>query len=301
MNYIGDVIRIESYDGLTLEFPDPTIRLLSYEGLGAPPIQFITRRGYKMNGQVLIDTLLNSRSLDIQFWHSPACDRQDYWDVRAELHNIFRPNRGGPLTLTLFEPGGNQRAIQAWVDPGFSFPMDDNNWSVNETLSLTAFDPIWYDPDATSTDYDMTGQVNTDLVFPITFPIIFGTSGLIFSTGSITYPGTWKTYPVFTLTGPYTSATISNLQTNAVLTMVVPISAGETRIIDLTPGSQRIEDANGVSRFNELGEDSNLVELNIRPDPEVAGGIQTIRVIMLNGTMGQSGAHIQYFNRYYAI
>lgn len=300
--YLGDVIKIESFDGLELEFPDPEIRLISYGGFGAPPTQFITRRGYKMNGQVFIDSLLNERRIEVDFWHSPACNRQDYWNTRATLHNILRPNRGGMLTLTLYQPGGNQRAIKVFADPGFEFPPErDNNWSIREQLSFVALDPIWFDPDTTSTDYAMTGQVNTDLVFPITFPIQFGTSGLIFSTGSITYPGTWKTYPTFTITGPYTSVSIINMQTNAVLTMVVPINAGETRIIDLTPGSQRVEDINGVSRFNELGEDSNLIDLNIRPDPEVAGGIQTIRVIMLNGTMGQSSARISYFNRYFAI
>lgn len=302
MNYLGDIIRIETTDGLQLEFPDPEMRLISYGQFGAPPTSWITSQGYKQIGATEIDYSISPRSIEVEFWHAPACNRQAYWDTRLSLHEIFQPNRGGPMTITLIQPGGQQRALIVRADPGFVFPPEpDNNWSIREVIDMIAFDPIWFDPDTTSTDYVMTGLTNTDLVFSITFPIVFGTSGLIFSTGLITYPGTWRTYPIFTLTGPYTSATITNVTTGAVLSMVVAIGEGDTRIIDLTPGAQRIVDGNGVSRYNELGANSNLIDLNIRPEPEVPGGIQTIQVVMLGGVMGQSSASIAYYNRYFAI
>lgn len=300
--YIGDVHELTTFDGKLLTFPYPEIKLIAYGNYGAPPTTYTTRRGYKQHGATEIDFLVDPRQIELHFWHAPACNRQAYWDTRLALHEILRPNRGGAMTLTLTQPGGEKRALIIRADSGFVFPPDDNNnWSIDETINCIAFDPIWFDPDQTNTDYALTQQVDTDLVFPITFPIVFGTSGVVFTTGSVTYPGTWPTYPVFTLTGPYNSVYMTNLQTGVVLTMVVAIVNGDTRIIDLKPGSQQILDEDGNSRFDELGPGSNLIDFAIQPDPIVAGGVQEIQVVMAGGIVGQSTARISYFNRYFAI
>lgn len=300
--YLGDIHKLTTADGQELFFPRNDLRLKSYGDYGAPPIEFITRRGYKQHGSTEIDYLLGERQVEVEIWQAPACNRQAYWDMRLALHEILRPNRGGQLTLTLIMPNGEQRALRVRADSGLQFPPEDNNnWSIEERINFRAFDPIWFDPDLTDTDYAMSEEIGTDLVFPITFPIVFGTSGLVFSTGTIDYQGTWRTYPIFTLTGPYTSVTIMNMATGVLLTMVVPILSTDTRIIDLTPGSQSIVDANGVSRYNELGIQSNLIDFSIRPDPEVADGEQEIQVVMLGATLGQSSARITYYDRYFAI
>lgn len=297
-----EVHKLTTFDGEELFFQQPDFKLIAYGGYGAPPTNYSTRRGYKQHGVTEVDYLLDPRQIELTFWHSPACDRQAYWDTRFALHEIFRPNRGGELMVTFIMPNGDQRALMVRADPGLEFPAEeDNHWAINEQVNFTAFDPIWFDPDTTNTDILLTESINTDLVFPFTFPFTFGTSGLIFSSGVITYPGTWRTYPTITLTGPYTSARITNLDTGAVITMVVPTSAGDTRILDLTPGNQSIVDSNGVSRYNELGTDSNLIAFNIRPDPEVTDGQQTIQVIMQGGSSGQSTARLTYYNRYFAL
>lgn len=302
MKYIGDTHKLTTFDGQELIFPFPEIKLLAYGNYGAPPTQFITRRGYKQHGSTEVDFLLDSRSIDLTLWHSPACNRQQYWDTRLALHEILRPNRGGPMTLTLIQPNGEQRALIVRADPGLTFPPDtDNNWGIDDTIGMIAFDPVWFDPDTTDTSYDMQDATNTDLVFPITFPIVFGLSGVIFTTGVISYPGTWETYPIFTLTGPYLSVTIENLTTGIVISLVVAITEDDTRIIDLTPGAQRVVDGNGQTRYNELGTDSNLIDFSIQPAPLVPNGQQTIRVTMFGGSITLSSAHISYYNRYFAI
>lgn len=298
---LGDLIHIETADGNELFFGDPDFRLLTYGGLGAASTQFITRRGYKQNGSTEIDYLLQPRTITIELWRSPACDRQTYWDNRKALHDFLRPNRNGPLTFTLRTPNGDLRSIIVRADPGLTFPgsNNNNNWNLQEQMDFIAFNPLFFN--ASQSAIALSSTVQTQLVFPITFPISFGTSDMFLTTGAITYLGTWKSYPIITLTGPYTRAVITNVQGGVALFMSVAIAVGEQRIIDLTPGAQSITDANGVNKFSDLGAGSNLIDFALLPDPEVAGGIQTITIQLVGAANGVSSASLNYYERYFAL
>lgn len=298
---LGDVIRLETFDGLQIVFNDGVLSLLDYGQFGAPPTDFITKRGYKQHGVTEVDYLLNARDIPMEIAQASACDRQTYWDNRAALLNFMRPNRNGPMTLTVRTPNGDERSIIVRANPGFTFPpvqQTNNNFGIRESIELLAFNPVWFDDAAT--DLVMSAATQVQLVFPITFPISFGTSDEQFTTGTIIYVGTWVEYPIITLTGPYNSATITNQATGVSIFMSVPIILGETRIIDLTPGQQSIVDGNGDNKFSDLGPGSNLVNFNLRPDPEVADGLQEITVTMPGGT-SDSGASLSYRNRYIGI
>lgn len=298
---LGDLIHIATADGNELFFGDTEFRLLTYGNFGAADTQFITRRGYKQNGSTEIDYLLNPRTITVELWRSPACDRQTYWDHRKELHDFLRPNRNGPITFTLRTPNGDLRSIIVRADPGLTFPAqgNNNNWNIQEQMDFICFDPLFFNAAQSTISLSSTTQVQ--LVFPITFPISFGTSDIFLTTATITYLGTWKSYPIITLTGPYTRAVITNVQTGIVLFMSVAIAAGEQRIIDLTPGSQSITDANGVNKFSDLGAGSDLIDFAIFPDPEVAGGIQSITIQLVFGVAGVSGASLSYYERFFGL
>lgn len=297
----GDLIKIETFDGLYFYSPDETIQFLTYGDWGAAPTQYQTRRGYKQDGSTEVDFQLEPRTISLQLHRNPACSRQDYWNNRLALHEFLRPNRNGPITFTLRQPDGALRSLIVRADPGLEFPplpVDENNWDIREQIDFIAFDPIWFDPGAVI--YANAASADTQLVFPITFPIIFGLSGTFFTTGSFTYAGTWKSYPTMTLTGPYTRAVITNVTTGISIVLSVAILAGEQRIITLTPGNQSIVDAFGVNKFSDLSPGSNLIDFNIRPDPEVAGGIQEIQAGFVDGTSG-SAFTLEFDNRYFAI
>lgn len=300
MDYKGDLHKIRTYDGNELVFPDENNRLLTYIGYGAPPIQYITQRGYKQHGETKIDYVLDPRTVSIELWKNPACDRATYWLNRAALHDILRPNRGGSLELTLITPDGNQRAILLDPTPGalFDTPQtDDNNWEINESLDFIAFDPIWYNADQTVTA--VAQDTTQNLVFPITFPIVFGPGGATYSL-SIVYAGTWQSYPILTINGPYTSVVIENQTTGAEIELIVPIGATESRTIDLTPGALSVYDHDGNDAFDELGANSNLVDFVIQPDPIAPGGVNDIQAQITGATAG-SGFTVQYRERYFAL
>jgi hypothetical protein len=299
-NQYGDVLSITTYDGNTLYLIDTDVKFIAYGALGAPPTNYITRRGYRQNGSTEIDFLLQPRTITAELWHSPACDRQTFWDNRHALHEFLRPNRNGPLTFTLRTPNGDLRSIVVRADPGLVFPpVEQNNWNLRESLDFIAFSPTFFDAVQTVTALSSTTQ--QQLIFPITFPITFGTSDVFLTTGNITYPGTWKTYPTITLTGPYTRAQIQNVTLGINIMLSVAIAAGESRIIDLTPGSQSIVDGSGNNKFSDLGAGSDLVDFAIYPDPEVAGGVQVITVQLVDGVGGISTATLSYFSRYFAL
>lgn len=297
----GDVLQITTHDGNTLVLINDDVRLLAYGNLGASPTQFITRRGYKQNSVTEIDYLLQPRTISVELWHSPACDRQTYWDTRQALHNFLRPNRGGALTFTLRTPNGDVRSIIVRADPGLVFPAqsNNNNWNVQEPLDFVANDPTFFD--ATQTVTALASTTQTQLIFPITFPITFGTTDVFLTTGNFTYVGTWKSYPTITITGPYTRANIQHVTLGINIALSVAIGAGESRIIDLTPGAQSITDASGNNKFSDLGAGSDLVDFALYPDPEVPGGVQEITVQLVNGVGGVSSASIAYYNRYFAL
>lgn len=299
---LGDVIHLTTADGNELFFTDNDFKLLAYGNLGAPPTQFITRRGYKQNGSTEVDFLLEPRSISVEIFRSKACDRQTYWDNRLALHEFLRPNRNGPITFTIRTPNGDLRSIIVRADPGMTFPsveQTNNNWALDQQFDFIAFNPVFFNDSQTVTA--LAASVQTQLIFPITFPISFGTSDLYLTTGNIAYAGTWKSYPIITLTGPYTRAVITNQQTGAVIFMSVAIATGEQRIIDLTPGEQSIVDQNGDNKFSDLGAGSNLIGFALFPDPEVAGGIQEITVQLVDGVNGTSGASLSYYERFFGI
>jgi hypothetical protein len=287
--YFGEVLRFVTYDGLVLTIPSGLeITALSYGGFGAPPTDFMTRRGYKQNGMTELGFQLNQRSIAINIHANPAkCSRVDYWNFRQSLNNYLRPNRGGPIQMELVLTDGSKKALIVRANPGFLFPpanQDDNSWLLNETLEFIAFDPLFFDPDIVSDT--LSAASASGLIFPITFDatnIVFGPSGISFSK-TITYPGTWKTYPTFTISGPYEAVTIENVTTGIKIFFNIPIGFGEQRILDLTPGNQSLTDSNGLNCFGDLGPNSNLVDFCIEPDPIVPGGVQIIQITILNLT-----------------
>lgn len=301
-NAIGELHELETADGKKLVLPGGDVAFLAYGNYGAPPTEFITRRGYKQDGVTEIDYLLNTRNLSVTIWQASACSRQEYWDNRHALHEFLRPNRGGPLKFTLRQPDGSLRSLYVRADPGLILPAPgDNSWLIQEPIEFIAFDPVWFEPDTVVTN--VTSSISEQLVFPITFDnanIIFGESGLLFI-DAVTYTGTWESYPTITITGPYTAVTVRHLERQIVLTLSVAILANETRVLTLTPGSQSLVDGMGNNKFSELGPLSNLVNFSILPEPEVVNGLNTLRVNLTGGVAGQSSVTIAYNRRYFAL
>lgn len=304
-----EVISLETVDGQKLALKGAWLDY-GFAGFGAAPVQWQTQTGYKRNGARVIDYRLTERRLNVIVGEAETNEkRYEYWDARSQLLNILRPNRGdfNELTMTLSRLDADglpvKRSIRCVYTGGAEmedFDEDSNQFRVNLALEFTAFDPLFFDP--VTVDMDLVATIQTDLIFPITFPILFGASGNLFDTGLLNYQGSWRAYPTITITGPYSSAVLTDYGTGATITLGVAIGAGETRIIQLSENSFMITDGNGNNAFDELSAGSNLIDFYIPPTGQVIdGGSQRITVNLIGGSESQSAVNIEYSDTYYGI
>lgn len=278
--------------------------LLNISGLFPIPVTYQTTRGYRQDGITILSSDLSTRNIAFVVKDSAHC-REDYWLTRRyNLLEVLRMNRGGPLMYQKVLPTGARRRIDGWLSSGPTQQNDQGSpdaMTMQAAFSLLCPNPTFYDP--TLNEYTVPVDDDLELVFPITFGgggIVFG-SGATF-VGSITYNGTWKSYPVIKITGPYNFITIKNITANgeAAFTLSVPRGPGEVLFVYLEPGNQHIEDAFG-NLLAEVPSSGNLIDWALLPDPLATDGANMITVS--GGAIDSSSTEviIQYYERFAAL
>lgn len=279
--------------------------LLGGDGYGMPPIKYHTSHGPFQHGETPIDFFLQPRVIQFQF-RAQACTREKYYTLRNSVLDMLRPSR---QNLNTFVPGtlrkvladGRTRDISVFVDSGPTYAWSNENWdewgSIN-TLRFIAFDPTFFDPTSASASFTFTPITN--LVFPITFPIAFGTT-VINNTVSITYTGTWMVYPTIVLVGPLAGITITNETIDEMIRFNYSIPAGRTVTMDLAYGAKTVEDDLGNNLIGSISSDSDLATFHIAPDPEAPGGVNVIRALGAGTLAGATQITLEYYTRYIGI
>lgn len=301
-DFVGELFKLENSRGDVLEF-NQDIYMPVYQGFGTPRIDYVTRKGYQQDGATLIDSSLGERIINIEIFQqstgSGDVARQLWWDLRKQLVAFFRAEVGSPIALTILQPDGTQYSIDVYGDPGpeFGTPQEGNENNIQQSISLKAFNPVWYKTNLVS--LDLVSSEDSQLVFPITFPILFGAGGTFFSTGALNYGGSWKSFPIITIHGPYTSVAARLINKDIQFQLVRQIVQGQGRIINTDPANLSIVDLNGVSRFDELSLPSNLVDFFIPPAPE--GLTEELRITLLGGDIDISTVTVSYRENYLGI
>lgn len=287
-------------DGVKYMLSSPPDRVvLSEEGTGMPPIQYVTQRGPYQNGETLRDMFLQPRIVQLIVRHS-YCDRQKYWDGRAALLDILRPNRAGgnPETGVLRKvlPNGTKRDLCCVIQQGPNFAPRQvgvgggnvwDEWSYTETLRFEAFNPVYFDPTA-----QIVALALADIgTFPMTFPVTF--VGFSLST-VIVYAGTWDEYPTITIDGPLSQVVITNVTTGEHIGINYALPDGRSIIIGLGPGLKTVALDDGTQLIGAVTSDSDLATFHFTP------GNNTITV---TGSDTGTATRIvfSYFNRYIGI
>lgn len=300
-------------DGLTYEFNDSQVRfLMSFSGFGIPPIEYRTQRGPFQDGETLIDFVLRPRV--IQLLHRRGADsRDDYWDIREDLINHIRINRQtvagnreqGVLRKRLST--GQVRDLNVLIESGPTFaPRNLNAWderAFQEVLRFIAWDPTLFDPTGQSLVFTLT--MADHLVFPVT--IIDGAgedmlfrAASVNETNTITYVGTWQTFPTIILTGPMQNPIIENQTTDETIELDYNLSADEIVTIDLAYGSKTVVNDLGTNLIGVVTAASDLATFHLAPDPEAPDGVNTIRV-QFGGASGAANVALQWIVRYIGI
>lgn len=165
-------------------------------------------------------------ALPISFWADDS--RTAYLTRRRTLIRSLNPKRG-PGTLTVTQPDGAARTIAAYYTAGLegdeSLDAAGARWCTT-VLTFGCPSPYWLGPEVT-TEWK-TGTTGT--FFPV-LPLTVGDSNVL---GSVTVDndGDDNAYPVWTVTGPATSVTLTNTTTGDVLLLTRTITGTDTVVID---------------------------------------------------------------------
>jgi hypothetical protein len=307
----ASILEFDQYispDGKVYNFHDGRHKfLLDRSGDGLPPIEYRTKRGPFQHGETLTDYVLRPRV--IQMLHRrQSTGRNALWDARADLLNLIRPNRQLANTLELGQlrkilPSGAIRDLDVLISEGPAFQPRQrtrwDEWAYEEALRFIAWDPTFYDP--TAVEFTFALGALDHLIFPIEFPIRFGSSTLA-EEEDVNYAGTWLSYPQIVVTGPLENLVITNTTTDKRLELTYDIPVGEVVTIETAYGEKSItnDDVPSVNLIGALTDDSDLANFYLAPDPEAPSGVNHF---MIEGA-GASPATVvalSYFTRYIGI
>lgn len=297
-------------DGREYGFHDGALKtLLSTSGWGMPPADIGTTRGPYQHGLTPLYVRLGTRIISIDIYNK-ACDREEYWEKRADLLNELRYNRtnlNAPVagSLKYYRADGIIRQVDVMLrtGPELNPTIQGNPSAFRDTIEFSAYNPILYYPGQESeaiVGFDVEPTVQ--LTFPFTFDsqtITFGLSGSFISVaGQIVYLGTWLEYPTITIQGPATNPSITNITTGQKLELnPYIIAANEIVTFDLTYAHKTVTNNFGDSLLGYMSSDSNLGTFSLESDPSAPGGINSLEIEM-GGSDATSQVTFFYFNRY---
>lgn len=294
--------KITTYDGEEFVINDDVNKLIlspTPADWGMPRIDYNTRRAYMEYGESVVGFNFSSRNLRLEFLEK-LCDRTELFEARKELLNFLHPRRGGDLTYTFIREDQTMRAIKGRATgPGFGASNNDNweEWDIDDPLTIECFNPIWFNPETVTAD--VGDQISDDeLVLEAYFPIMFG-SGTVTYSFTISYAGTWFTFPTIAITGPSLGFVLTHVDLDKTITYRRRIAAGETLTLDLI-NQTLISSADGLDYWGYIASTSDLAGFVIEYDPIVLDGINSFD-FQLDGATAASAVVVTYLERFLGI
>ncbi|MCZ4506930.1 phage tail family protein [Streptomyces sp. ActVer] len=257
------------------------------KGLDMPSYQFTTDESPGIDGYELRDVRAQGKEivLPLAFWMHDS--RAAYLARRRSFIRSLNPKRGvGTLTLT--QPDGAARSIRAYYAGGLegdeSRDAAGERWCIN-AITFGCPSPYWIGAEVSQEWRAAAGGT----FFPI-LPLVVGDSQVL---GEVTVDndGDDVAYPVWTITGPATSVSLTNTITDPLsgdtivkeLVLTHTIVGGDVIVID-TRERRQTAVLNGVTNlWPDLSDDSELwpLEAGINHlDLTVAGSTSATSVRM---------------------
>jgi hypothetical protein len=312
------------------EFKEADRFLLSFTGLGMPPIDYIDQQGPDQHGQTLLGYRLQPRIIQLVHRRHASCatGREGYWTARHDILNHLRPNRQNAQSFDLGRlrmrlPGNIIRDIDVLLQQGPAFATRDTDewdeWAFTETLRFIAPDPTFYDPALQETTFTVgsgaTFEIYDDLIFyeagtypdHLIFPFAFA-STLIDGEATLEYSGTsgqnqptWHSYPTIEITGPLLNPIITNETTGETIELDYSVDGGEVVTITLQYGNKTVTNAAGTNLIGTVTPESNLATFHLAVAPEAPLGVNTISVTGSGALDGTTQVKLSWHWRYIGI
>jgi hypothetical protein len=279
--------------------------LLSWEGMGMPPVRYLEERGVFQNGVTVRDYRVDQRTITVQQFERGLC-RDDFYCSVGNLVEAIRPNRdsqrrAGELLVVL--KNGAQRKIKARYYDGIR-----GDWGQSSTLdsdmleSITFYceEPFW---DDVETQIVSAGVVDVGACLAFCLPVCVGTD-VINAEVKLVYTGTWDGDRLTILiTGPANAPTVTNLTTGQQIKLNYNVSLGETILIEIDPQTQRIVSSiNGVLPVGIIESVSDLVSFYLATRGNLtADGTNVMQITASGGVAGETSVEIEYTIRHWSL
>jgi hypothetical protein len=272
---------------------DYTVYLTGTLNWGLAPLHRITQRGPFQDGDSDIDFRLDPRVLSLPIV-VPASNIAEHLDLRERLLQVFKP--GNDIARLRLSWIVKTRSIGVKVVGGLTMDTDGKDFTIRAVVQLRADNPTW-----SGTGYVLdisANQFGTPTPYPKPYPVPYGSLGINKIT-TITYPGSWSTFPTILCAGPATDLTIVD-GLGHIIKFDTAIGVGEIIFINLSYGQKIVYDQNSVNRFAYLSINSDLVNWGLFPDPIVLNGTNTISV-SATGTNSNSAVIMNYSDKYIGV
>ena len=222
----------------------PVFALSGASGFGSPDVEHWWRAPAAIDGSFHQGLRIPSREVTLPLevtGGTPA----DWLATDQELWRGLNPR--GECRLVVTTPEATQRWLTMRLTGGGDVEVEEDPLLRGRSqypLTFTAGDPYWRGPLVRQGFETTTGPAD---LFPGP-PFNIGVSSAIGS-GTVTNPGDEPGWPIWTIEGPYATATVG--VGASIVTLSTPIAAGQRRIINMDPRYNSITDQNGVRRWSE--------------------------------------------------
>jgi hypothetical protein len=278
---------------------DPTTGIdMQYIGglnLGGAPLHAITTRGALQQGDTMLDFRLDPRIITL-IWYVSGNTLSALTAQLDKYHQIFAPSMTlGTLIIT--RDDGTVRAIDNYYIGGLDNDIDPKIYALRLPVQLRCPDPTWYDPSQQVVSM-VSGVSGTPTPYPYVIPVTYGSA--LNQTVSVSYTGTWRSYPIIEATGPITGFSITNDSTGENISLSSAIPAGSTYRFDLRYGYKTVRDQTNVNKIATVTSGSDLATFSIESAPAVPGGVNALSISGTGGTAA-SAVSLYYYTRYHGI
>jgi len=271
----------------------------SHDGLGPAPLHRLEERGPGQHGVTDLGVQLDPRIFSLVFVVREP-NLSDLYDTRYTLVNLFRPN-ATPVTWRFTLNNGDVRLIDAFM------VSNSMNWDAGQLPLLSRFgfqfkasDPTLYALSEDSVVFAL-GASSDEMEIPLAIPWKIGQS-TINQTRTVTYAGTWLTYPIITIVGPITNAVLTNTTTSEVLDFTgTTIAQGDQYVIDCRYGYKTVTDGSGTNQIAKLSADSDLGTFHLEPpDPGITSKANDFTVTGASANT-LTEVYVRYYKRYIGL
>lgn len=237
-------------DGTLLDLNPPGADWWSLKGnagLGAPPLDLITTDN--PGGGVIVEASRpRERTIlwPIRMRSDTHLGLLEVW--RTVTHLITQTaDLGRPGELRIRRPDGSERRIEAWYQSGLEGDPEDGAWlQVTAVINFLCPDPYWRDTRQMIAEFR---DEAADLDYLAPYPSV--SSGRVIGAAKLTNVGQRATWPTWTIRGPMTALTATNLTRGQSFTLTHTLTAGQTVTISSRP--IKVRGPGDTNLINALG------------------------------------------------